>query len=143
MYIKKLTLLLELADADEARAFKSFEVAQAELSSAQNELSRVLSYQREYLEVSEGKKKGESLLLRLKNARLFLSQIDKLIVHQRELIKSKRASVDSSRAIWHRTRAKRQTVEKLLEAETTSKRIAREKKDQQQLDDLFLVSRLT
>ena len=88
--------------------------------------------------MSEGLRPGTFVLIQIRAARSFLTQIDTLIEHQRAILKSKRAVVETRREQWYLARAKKKSIEALIASRRKSRLLADEKSEQKRLDDLFV-----
>ena len=141
MSASKLDVVLRLTSEEEKQAALTFQAAQNDYLRAENDLRQALSYRIEYANMSEGMRPGASALIQLRAARSFLTQIDNLIEHQRTILKSKYAMVESRREQWQVLRAKKRSIEALVASRRRSHLLAEEKKEQKRLDDLFLTAR--
>ena len=141
MSASKLDVVLRLTSEEEKQAALTFQAVQNEYLRAENDLKQALSYRIEYANMSEGRRPGAFALIQLRAARAFLTQIDNLIEHQRTILKSKHATVESRREQWQVLRAKKRSIEALVASRRRSHLLAEEKKEQKRLDDLFLTAR--
>jgi flagellar export protein FliJ len=138
MSASKLDVVLRLTSEEEKQAALTFQAVQNDYLRAENDLRQALSYRIEYANMSEGMRPGAFALIQLRAARSFLTQIDNLIEHQRAILKSKYAMVESRREQWQVLRAKKRSIEALVASRSRSHLLAEEKKEQKRLDDLFL-----
>ena len=141
MSASKLDVVLRLTIEEEKQAALTFQAAQNDYLRAENDLRQALSYRSEYANMSEGMRPGAFALIQMRAARAFLTQIDNLIEHQRTILKSKYAMVESRREQWQVLRAKKRSIEALVASRRRSHLLAEEKKEQKRLDDLFLTAR--
>ena len=138
MSVSKLNLVLRLANEEEKRAALTFQAVQNDYLSAERDLKQALNYRVEYAKMSEGLRPGAFVLIQIRAARSFLTQIDTLIEHQRAILKSKHEVVEVRREQWHLARAKMKSVEALIASRNKSRVLADEKNHQKLLDDLFV-----
>ena len=138
MSASKLDLVLRLTNEEEKQAALTFQAAQNDYLSAEQYLKQALNYRVEYAKMSEGLRPGTFVLIQMKAARSFLTQIDTLIDHQRTILKSKHAVVETRREQWHSARAKKKSIEALIASRNKSRVLADEKSEQKRLDDLFV-----
>ena len=138
MSVSKLNLVLRLANEEEKRAALTFQAVQNDYLSAERDLKQALNYRVEYAKMSEGLRPGAFVLIQIRAARSFLTQIDTLIEHQRAILKSKREVVEVRREQWHLARAKKKSIEALIASRNKSRVLAEEKNHQKLLDDLFV-----
>lgn len=138
MSVSKLNLVLRLANEDEKRAALTFQAVQNDYLSAERDLKQALNYRVEYAKMSEGLRPGAFVLIQIRAARSFLTQIDTLIEHQRAILKSKHEVVEVRREQWHLARAKMKSIEALIASRNKSRVLADEKNHQKLLDDLFV-----
>ena len=138
MSASKLNLVLRLANEEENRAALTFQAVQNDYLSAERDLKQALNYRVEYAKMSEGLRPGAFVLLQIRAARSFLTQIDTLIEHQRAILKSKHEVVEVRREQWHLARAKKKSIEALIASRNKSRVLANEKNHQKLLDDLFV-----
>ena len=138
MSVSKLNLVLRLANEDEKRAALTFQAVQNDYLSAERDLKQALNYRVEYAKMSEGLRPGAFVLIQIRAARSFLTQIDTLIEHQRAILKSKHEVVEVRREQWHLARAKKKSIEALIASRNKSRVLADEKNHQKLLDDLFV-----
>ena len=138
MSASKLNLVLRLANEEENRAALTFQAVQNDYLSAERDLKQALNYRVEYAKMSEGLRPGAFVLIQIKAARSFLTQIDTLIEHQRAILKSKHEVVEVRREQWHLARAKKISIEALIASRNKSRVLADEKNHQKVLDDLFV-----
>ena len=88
--------------------------------------------------MSEGLRPGAFVLIQIRAARSFLTQIDTLIENQRAILKSKHAVMEARREQWYLARAKKKSIEALIASRSKSRVLADEKNEQKRLDDLFV-----
>lgn len=138
MSVSKLNLVLRLANEEEKRAALTFQAVQNDYLSAERDLKQALNYRVEYAKMSEGLRPGAFVLIQIRAARSFLTQIDTLIEHQRAILKSKHEVVEVRREQWHLARAKKKSIEALIASRNKSRVLADEKNHQKLLDDLFV-----
>ena len=138
MSVSKLNLVLRLANEEEKRAALTFQAVQNDYLSAERDLKQALNYRVEYAKMSEGLRPGAFVLIQIRAARSFLTQIDTLIEHQRAILKSKHEIVEVRREQWHLARAKKKSIEALIASRNKSRVLADEKNHQKLLDDLFV-----
>ena len=138
MSVSKLNLVLRLANEEEKRAALTFQAVQNDYLSAERDLKQALNYRVEYAKMSEGLRPGAFVLIQIRAARSFLTQIDTLIEHQRAILKSKHEIVEVRREQWHLARAKKKSIEALIASRNKSRVLAEEKNHQKLLDDLFV-----
>jgi len=138
MSVSKLNLVLRLANEEEKRAALTFQAVQNDYLSAERDLKQALNYRVEYAKMSEGLRPGAFVLIQIRAARSFLTQIDTLIEHQRAILKSKHEVVEVRREQWHLARAKMKSIEALIASRNKSRVLADEKNHQKLLDDLFV-----
>lgn len=138
MSVSKLNLVLRLANEEEKRAALTFQAVQNDYLSAERDLKQALNYRVEYAKMSEGLRPGAFVLIQIRAARSFLTQIDTLIEHQRAILKSKHEAVEVRREQWHLARAKKKSIEALIASRNKSRVLADEKNHQKLLDDLFV-----
>ena len=138
MSVSKLNLVLRLANEEEKRAALTFQAVQNDYLSAERDLKQALNYRVEYAKMSEGLRPGAFVLIQIRVARSFLTQIDTLIEHQRAILKSKHEIVEVRREQWHLARAKKKSIEALIASRNKSRVLAEEKNHQKLLDDLFV-----
>jgi flagellar export protein FliJ len=138
MSASKLDLVLRLTNEEEKQAGLTFRAAQNDYLSAEKDLKQALDYRVEYAKMSEGLRPGTFVLIQMKAARSFLTQIDTLIDHQRAILKSKHAVVETRREQWYLARAKKKSIEALIASRNKSRVLADEKSEQKRLDDLFV-----
>ena len=138
MSASKLNLVLRLANEEENRAALTFQAVQNDYLSAERDLKQALNYRVEYAKMSEGLRPGAFVLIQIRAARSFLTQIDTLIEHQRAILKSKHEVVEVRREQWHLARAKKKSIEALIASRNKSRVLADEKNHQKVLDDLFV-----
>lgn len=138
MSASKLNLVLRLANEEENRAALTFQAVQNDYLSAERDLKQALNYRVEYAKMSEGLRPGAFVLIQIRAARSFLTQIDTLIEHQRAILKSKHEVVEVRREQWHLARAKKKSIEALIASRNKSRVLADEKNHQKLLDDLFV-----
>ena len=138
MSVSKLNLVLRLANEEEKSAALTFQAAQNDYLSAERDLKQALNYRVEYAKMSEGLRPGAFVLIQIRAARSFLTQIDTLIEHQRAILKSKHEVVEVRREQWHLARAKKKSIEALIASRNKSRVLADEKNHQKLLDDLFV-----
>ena len=138
MSASKLNLVLRLANEEENRAALTFQAVQNDYLSAERDLKQALNYRVEYAKMSEGLRPGAFVLIQIRAARSFLTQIDTLIEHQRATLKSKHEVVEVRREQWHLARAKKKSIEALIASRNKSRVLANEKNHQKLLDDLFV-----
>lgn len=138
MSVSKLNLVLRLANEEEKRAALTFQAVQNDYLSAERDLKQALNYRVEYAKMSEGLRPGAFVLIQIRAARSFLTQIDTLIEHQRAILKSQHEVVEVRREQWHLARAKKKSIEALIASRNKSRVLADEKNHQKLLDDLFV-----
>lgn len=138
MSASKLDLVLRLTNEEEKQAALTFQAVQNDYLSAEKDLKQALNYRVEYAKMSEGLRPGTFVLIQMKAARSFLTQIDTLIDHQRAILKSKHAVVETRREQWHSARAKKKSIDALIASRNKSRVLADEKSEQKRLDDLFV-----
>ena len=138
MSASKLDLVLRLTNEEEKQAALTFQAVQKDYLSAEKDLKQALNYRVEYAKMSEGLRPGTFVLIQIRAARSFLTQIDTLIENQRAILKSKHAVVETRRERWYLARAKKKSIEALIAARRKSRLLADEKNEQQRLDDLFV-----
>ena len=138
MSASKLDLVLRLASEEEKQEALTFQDAQNDYLSAEKDLKQALNYRIEYAKLSEGLRPGTFLLIQIRAARSFLTQIDTLIENQRAILKSKHAIVETRRERWYLARAKKKSIEALIASRRKSRLLADEKNEQKRLDDLFV-----
>ena len=138
MSVSKLNLVLRLANEEEKRAALTFQAVQNDYLSAERDLKQALNYRVEYAKMSEGLRPGAFVLIQIRAARSFLTQIDTLIEHQRAILKSQHEVVEVRREQWHLARAKMKSIEALIASRNKSRVLADEKNHQKLLDDLFV-----
>ena len=138
MSASKLNLVLRLANEEENRAALTFQAVQNDYLSAERDLKQALNYRVEYAKMSEGLRPGAFVLIQIRAARSFLTQIDTLIEHQRAILKSKHEVVEVRREQWHLACAKKKSIEALIASRNKSRVLADEKNYQKLLDDLFV-----
>ena len=138
MSASKLDLVLRLTNEEEKQAALTFQAAQNDYLSAEKDLKQALNYRVEYAKMSEGLRPGTFVLIQIRAARSFLTQIDTLIEHQRAILKSKHAVVETRRKQWYLARAKKKSIEALIASRRKSRLLADEKNEQKRLDDLFV-----
>ena len=138
MSVSKLNLVLRLANEEEKRAALTFQAVQNDYLSAERDLKQALNYRVEYAKMSEGLRPGAFVLIQIRAARSFLTQIDTLIEHQRVILKSKHEVVEARREQWHLARANKKSIEALIASRNKSRFLADEKNHQKLLDDLFV-----
>ena len=138
MSASKLDLVLRLTNEEEKQAALTFQAVQNDYLSAEKDLKQALNYRVEYAKMSEGLRPGTFVLIQMKAARSFLTQIDTLIDHQRAILKSKHAVAETRREQWHSARAKKKSIDALIASRNKSRVLADEKSEQKRLDDLFV-----
>jgi flagellar export protein FliJ len=138
MSASKLDVVLRLTSEEEKQAALTFQAVQRDYLRAESDLKQALGYRVEYANMSEGMRPGAFALIQLRAARSFLTQIDNLIEHQRTTLKSKHAMVENRREQWQALRAKKRSIEALVESRRRSHILGEEKKEQKRLDDLFV-----
>ena len=138
MSATKLDVVLRLTSEEETKAALTFQAVQNDYLSAEKDLKQALNYRVEYAEMSEGMRPGTFVLIQLRAARLFFTQIDALIEHQRAILESKHAVVETRREQWHLARAKKKSIEALIASRNKSRLLSEEKNEQKRLDDLFM-----
>ena len=138
MPASKLDLVLRLTNEEERQAAVTFQAVQNDYWVAEKDLKQALKYRVEYAKMSEGMRPGAFVLIQIRAARSFLTQIDTLIEHQRAILKSKHAVLETRREQWHLARAKKRSIEALIASRSKSRLLADEKNEQQRLDDLFV-----
>ena len=82
MSASKLDLVLRLTNEEEKQAALTFQAVQNDYLSAEKDLKQALNYRVEYAKMSEGLRPGTFVLIQIRAARSFLTQIDTLIEHQ-------------------------------------------------------------
>ena len=82
MSASKLDLVLRLTNEEEKQAALTFQAVQNDYLSAEKDLEQALNYRVEYAKMSEGLRPGTFVLIQIRAARSFLTQIDTLIEHQ-------------------------------------------------------------
>ena len=137
MSASKLDLVLRLTSEEEKKAAVTFQAVENDYLSAERDLKQALNYRVEYVKMSEGLRPGNFVLIQIRAARSFLTQIDALIEHQRAILKSKHVIVEARREQWHLARAKKKSIEALIASRNKSRLLAEEKNEQKRLDDLF------
>ena len=137
MSASKLDLVLRLTNEEEKQAALTFQAVQNDYLSAEKDLKQALNYRVEYAKMSEGLRPGTFVLIQIRAARSFLTQIDALIEHQRAILKSKHSVVETQREHWYLARAKKKSIEALIASRSKSRVLAEEKNEQRRLDDLF------
>ena len=143
MVLKKLQIASRIFRDEEKRLASVLQGAQQDYLSAQVDLDRALAYRAEYLEMSEGNFNMASSLLKMKAARLFLTQVDNLVAQQREVVMRKKETVESCSNLWMASYKKMRSVETLIESSECALRRGEEKREQMQMDDLFLTRRMS
>ena len=138
MLASKLDLVLRLTNEEERQAAVTFQAVENDYWVAEKDLKQALEYRVEYAKMSEGMRPGTFVLIQIRAARSFLTQIDTLIEHQRAILKSKQAVLETRREQWHLARAKKRSIEALIASRGKSRLLADEKNEQQRLDDLFV-----
>lgn len=138
MSASKLDVVLRLTGEEEKQAALMFQAAQNDYLRAEKDLRQALTYRAEYANMSEGMRPSTFALIQLRAARSFLTQIDNLIEHQRSILKSKNAAVETQREQWQLLRAKKRSVQALIASRSRADLLAEEKKEQKRLDDLFM-----
>ena len=138
MSASKLDLVLRLTNKEEKQAALTFQAVQNDYLSAEKDLEQALNYRVEYAKMSEGLRPGTFLLIQIRAARSFLTQIDTLIENQRAILKSKHAVMEARREQWYLARAKKKSIEALIASRSKSRVLADEKNEQKRLDDLFV-----
>ena len=141
MSASKLDVVLRLTIEEEKQAALTFQAVQNDYLRAENDLRQALSYRIEYANMSEGMRPGAFALIQMRAARSCLPHLDNLIEHQRTILKSKYAMVESRREQWQVLRAKKKSIEALIASRSRAHLLAEEKKEQKRLDDLFLTAR--
>ena len=97
MSASKLDLVLRLTSEEEKKAAVTFQAVENDYLSAERDLKQALNYRVEYVKMSEGLRPGTFVLIQIRAARSFLTQIDALIEYQRAILKSKHAIVEARR----------------------------------------------
>lgn len=137
MSASKLDVVLRLTGEEEKQAALTFHAVQNDYLRAEKDLRQALSYRAEYANMSEGMRPGAFALIQLRAARSFLTQIDSLIEHQRAVLRSKNAVLETQREQWQLLRAKKRSIQALIASRGRVHLLAEEKKEQKRLDDLF------
>lgn len=137
MSASKLDVVLRLTGEEEKQAALTFHAVQNDYLRAEKDLRQALSYRAEYANMSEGMRPGAFALIQLRAARSFLTQIDNLIEHQRAVLRSKNAVLETQREQWQLLRAKKRSIQALIASRGRAHLLAEEKKEQKRLDDLF------
>ena len=135
---RKLEQFLKLILDQEKSAALTLQRAQLDCLQAESDLERAFEYQNEYLLLSEGRNQSQLAPIKIKSSRLFLTQVDALISHQKKLLESKRARQSHCREVFLAARTRKQTVESLIKKRESNRLLKQNKQEQQGLDDLFL-----
>ena len=137
MASSQLDNVIRMAKERRDEAAQRLADGQAGVRSAQQQVEQLVQYQQMYLEQNRAESMQGMSVHSLAQARQFIGELSHLIDAQQNLVVSKEREAEALAEAWREASQYQQAVEKLAQIRKTEAAVAREKREQQQLDDLF------
>ena len=138
----QLAVVQRLAERHEKEAGARLSSAQAALASAENQLKQIFDYRHDYHRLATGDSGNLIDTHRLQAARHFLSELDKIARKQRSIIGQAELALEQQQMSWVDAKRRHMAIDKLRKQRRKEQQVADEKREQRELDDLFVARKL-
>lgn len=130
----RLRKLVDIASAEEKRFGQSAGRLRAELDAQANQLGELNAYRQAYADKSQSMTGGSAV--HWQDYQSFLARLDQAVSAQKQIVKDAEEAADAARRRWIGKRRRLESLNKVWTRFYEEERIARERLEQKQLDDL-------
>ena len=130
----RLRKLVDIASAEEKRFGQSAGRLRAELDAQANQLGELNAYRQAYADRSRSMTAGSAV--HWQDYQSFLARLDQAVSAQKQIVKDAEEAADAARRRWIGKRRRLESLNKVWTRFYEEERIARERIEQKQLDDL-------
>jgi flagellar FliJ protein len=133
----QLDIVLRLAKERQEAAAQALGQAQAQLADVLSQMQQILDYQADYRAKARGEQSHSLAASQLVEARRFLTEINAIVNAQQSRVAQVEAAVNQRQQVWAEAARYTQAIEKLAAERRRTHAQAQEKRQQQQIDDLY------
>ena len=139
--IKRMTLLVQLAQNNEDERSKHLRQARASVSEAQTQLANLQEYRAGYLENIREKMSGASNPYNLTSYQQFVAQLAEAISQQERVLEQSQVFFEKIKKVWVHAREKRLSLERLRDDARRQYEQQRDKKEEARILDDFVANK--
>lgn len=139
--IKRMSLLVQLAQNNEDERSKHLRQARESMDDAKAQLAKLQEYRASYLENLRGKMSGTSNPYNLTSYQQFVAQLADAITQQGRVVEQNQVFFDKIKHLWIHAREKRLSLERLRDDAKRQYEQQREKKEEARILDDFVANK--
>jgi flagellar export protein FliJ len=139
--IKRMSLLVQLAQNNEDDRSKHLAQARAAMDDAKEQLANLQEYRANYLESLRGKMSGASNPYNLTSYQQFVSQLADAISQQERVVEQCQVFFEKIKSLWVHAREKRLSLERLRDEAKRQYEQQRDKKEEARILDDFVANK--
>ena len=139
--IKRMTLLVQLAQNNENERSKHLRQAREAMDDAKAQLINLQEYRASYLENLRGKMSGASNPYNLTSYQQFVAQVADAITQQERVVEQNQVFFDKIKSLWIHAREKRLSLERLRDDAKRQYEQQKEKKEEARILDDFVANK--
>ena len=133
----QLDMVIRMAVERRDEAAQRLADGQAAVRAAQEQVDQLTQYQQMYIEQNQQQSTRGISVQALSESRRFIGELSNLIRAQQDTVSARERDAEGLAEAWREATRYLQAVEKLSELRANEAKVARDKREQQQMDDLY------